>query len=86
MRYINANDLGTIQTTTLTYSKSSKTFVGEASELGLNLISATGYNIQNPKTGNTELFKFTKRDMNDGDVMGWRYQFESGYKLLIIND
>jgi len=71
----------------LAYNVKSKTFVAEASELGLSAVSKISYIIWNPATMMSQYFKYIKTDVTpDGEIAGWRYQSRQGINLLIIND
>ena len=44
--------------------------------------------LENPKTMNSQSFKFTKCDMDGSheDIYGWNFKSDEGIELLIIND
>jgi len=86
MNNISTDRLPFLKTDKLSYNSSSKTFVGEASDMGISVICTTAYHITNPSTGNKQTFWFKSHDLDEGDVMGWRYESNEGIKLLIIND
>lgn len=85
----------TIDITKDDYDPNGKKWCFEISEKEhFNRMSGTGkledgVILRNPDTNKTQLFNFTKKDM-DGtqeDTYGWRYLSEcGGYVLLIIND
>jgi len=75
-----------ISTDKLDWNASTNTFVGEASDIGMDKVPES-IMIWNPDTMGSILVSLDKRDYNDeGSIAGWRYSSFKGYKLLIIND
>jgi len=67
------------------WDKETKTFVQEASMLGIGSPAAT-LMLTNPKTGKRKSFKMCGIDRNSDEIYGWRYKTTCGLKALIIND
>lgn len=71
------------------YNSKSRTFVAEASSLGLRPGEVPGkFTIEGARAevGHEEMhFSFSHREFSGGDVVGWRY-VRSQYAALIIND
>lgn len=67
------------------WQKDNKTFVQEASVLGIGSPAAT-LMIKNPTTGNHKSFKMCDIDRDAEEIYGWRYKTNDGLKALIIND
>ena len=75
-----------ISTDKLSYNAQTNTFVGEASEVGMQKVPES-IMVWNPATMGSILVSLDRRDYNtEGEIMGWRYSSFKGYKLLIIND
>jgi len=67
------------------WNKNNKTFVQEASLLGIGAPAATLI-LTNPKTGKRKTFKMTNIDRSSDEIYGWKYETKCGIKALIIND
>lgn len=76
---------GWISTEKLNWNAKTNTFVGEASELGINNFD-NSYIIWNPKTKGSVYVGFDKHDKNGEGIASSLYISHQGYKLLIIND
>jgi hypothetical protein len=75
-----------VSTDKLTWNKETQTFSTEASDLGLLEIPNT-VKVFNPKTQDSRVFTFWKKDMDktNEDTYGFWYKSKN-LKLLIIND
>lgn len=73
------------KTSDFTYRPESRTFVAEASDLGLDRIP-TACRIVNPATGGARDFSFSHADTDGEDTYGWNFRSADGIKALIIND
>lgn len=67
------------------WNKETKTFVQEASMLGIGS-PATTLMLTNPNTGKRKSFKMCGVDRNSEEIYGWEYKTNCGLKALIIND
>ena len=80
----------TISTNNLFYNKETRCFSQEISALSKHLVINENSIIQvlSAKTGNSEVFTFTHKDMDASheDIYGWNFVSNSGIKLLIVND
>lgn len=77
---------GWISTERLSWNSQTDTFIGEASELGIDKIPESLV-IWNPKTMGSIYVSLDKRDYdNEGSISGWRYSSHKGYRFLLIND
>lgn len=75
-----------ISTDKLSYNAQTNTFIGEASEVGMQRVPES-IKVWNPNTMSSISVSLDKRDYNtEGEVAGWRYSSFKGYRLLIIND
>jgi hypothetical protein len=67
------------------WNKETKTFVQEASMLGIGSPAAT-IMLTNPETGKRKSFKLCGVNRNSDEIYGWKYKTNCGIKVLIIND
>lgn len=82
-----------IETNRLTWNKKTRTFITEASDIGLRAsqIPSLKYAVRNPKSGNHRIFEhcMTERNKEDG-TLGWIYRnYDDPAKpltLVIFND
>lgn len=70
-----------------TYDKEKKTFISEASTLGISpgKLPRKYIKLYNPKTGNVETFVKSGYIYHDDEIKGWRYKSGDLY-LTIFND
>ena len=76
---------GWVSTEFLTWNPKTSTFIGEASDIGINRVPKSLI-VWNPKTMGSVYLELSSVDESEGEVMGWRFVSHKGYNLIIVND